>query len=825
MSRRPRPATERLLALAALGAAIAGGVPAHAQSDPFALPKGTTAQSVAQADGPGLSEIAIDGDTRSRLVRLAWRGGVLAIDADGARVAGLPVPDSSEGLVPLAALKVAKWDFDSIRQRLEIQLFRKSDAGNLIDLSAAPRMDGVSAPLTALRVDYDLTGTFARGRTGAAGLVQAALVRGNAAITGGFQLSSGSRGGAGPVLRLDSQVQILFPQRRLTATAGDFISAGGQSQRALRMGGVQIASDYSLRPDLVTTPLPSFTGQVAVPTGIDLINGDQRYKLGEVQPGEFTVRNVPVNAGRGEVSVIVRDSLGREVIQNARFYVSRNLLARNLSEFAVNAGFVRRRYGVRSMDYGPLAASAYFRRGLSSRLTVEGTAEWTSGLANAGARGDVVLGGIALATIEARYSRDWAHGNSGTLLNVGLESSGKLISGRIGAILPSSGYRDAASQLGDPLPARQYTAQLNFDLGRKAQFQLSATRQQRRYDPRYPRFERESDLANASFRTSLARNIDLFTSVGYRRGETRAFTGFAGLSMQLGGGRNFQATLNGASNSPTIGSTSVAKRDSEADQFGYAFDRVFGAGNRTSASVAWRSAYGRIEGQGERVGGNLGFRGNARGSLLVAGGAVFARNQTGGSYALVRTGTIDGIAVMRENRPAGVTAHNGLLLIENIPAQVPITFDIDPEKLPADALARDTRKRIVVPRGAVGLVTLDVVRFVPRQIRLTGPDGRPLAPGTILQALPSGEQLMAGFDGVVDFNTGGSDRRLMVPGDSGPVCVADIDLAPFGPAGDDQAMPGFECRAGVPGVIAAADPAEAKRKKRRGGGYASRERK
>jgi outer membrane usher protein FimD/PapC len=818
MLRRRPPAAERVLALVAFGAALAGGLPAHAQSDPFALPKGMTAQAVAQADGPGLSEIAVDGDTRSRLVQLAWRNGVLAIDAEGARVAGLPVPDSSEGMVPLAALKLAKWKFDAVHQRLEIQLFRKSDAGNLIDLSAPPKMDGVSAPLTALRVDYDLTGTFARGRTGAAGLVQAALVRGNAAITGGFQLSSGR--GRGPVVRLDSQVQILFPQRRLTATAGDFIAAGGQSQRALRMGGVQIASDYSLRPDLVTSPLPSFTGQVAVPTGIDLINGDQRYKLGEVQPGEFTVRNVPVNAGRGEVSVIVRDALGREVIQNARFYVSRNLLARNLSEFAVNAGFVRRRYGVRSMDYGPLAASAYFRRGLSSRLTVEGTAEWTSGLANVGARGDVVLGGLALATLEARYSRDWAHSTSGTLLNVGLESSGKLISGRIGAILPSSGYRDAASRLGDPLPARQYTAQLNFDLGRKAQIQLSATRQQRRFDPRYPRFERESDLANVSFRTSLARNIDLFTSAGYRRGETRAFTGFAGLSMQLGGGRNFQATLNGGSKSPTIGTTSVAKRDSEADQFGYAFDRVFGAGNRTSGSVAWRSEFGRIEAQGERVGSNMGFRANARGSLLVAGGAVFARNQTGGSYALVRTGRIDGIAVMRENRPAGVTAHKGLLLVENIPAQVPVTFDIDPDKLPADALARDTRKRVVVPRGAVGLVDLDVLRFVPRQIRIAGPDGQPLAPGTLLQALPSGEQLMAGFDGVVDFNAAGSDRRLAVLGESGPLCVADIDLAASAPSGDE--LPAFACRKDLSGIVAQASPQSRSRAKR-GGGLALRQ--
>ena len=811
MPRPRRLAGERLLALIAAAVAVAsGGQTALAQSDPFALPKGLTAQSVAASGGPGLSEIAVDGDVKARLVDLAWQNGVLAIDADAARVAGLPIPDSSGGMIPLASLKLGKWAFDSIHQRLDVQLLRKSDGDNFIDLSRPPKRDGESAPLTALRVDYDLTATLARGRTDAAGLVAAALVRGNVALTGGFQLTSSPAAGSSALLRLDTQLQILFPQRGLTATAGDFFSAGGQSQRALRLGGLQIASDYSLRPDIVTTPLPGFTGQVSVPTGIDLINGDQRYKLGEIQPGEFTVRNVPATSGRGEVAVILRDSLGREVIQSTRFYVSRNLLARNLSEFAVNAGFVRRRYGVRSNDYGPLAGNAFYRRGISSRLTVEGTAEWTSGLVNVGARGDVVLGGLALATLEARYSRDSVGKTSGTLLNLGLESSGRRISGRIGAILPSAGYRDVASRLGDPLPPRQFVGQLNFDLGRMNQIQLSATRQERRFDPRLPRAELRSDLLNTSFRTRISQKIDLFSSFGYRRGETRAFTGFAGLSIQLGGGRNFQGSASGGTKAPLTGSTSFSKHDIEGDSLGYAFERSFGASNRTSASVAWRSPYGRIEGQTEHVAGNFGFRANARGSVLVAGGGVFARNQTGGSYALVKTGTISGVTVMRENRPAGVTAKNGLLLVENIPAQVPISFDVDPDKLPADALARDTRKRIIVPRGAVGLVALDVVRFIPRQIRLIGPDGEPVAPGTLIKALPSGEQTMAGFDGVVDFNAGGSDRRLVVAGEGGPLCVAEIDPAQLTIAAEADALPRFDCRPGMPGVLAqdvAAPPA------------------
>src|SRR6478672_12513238 len=117
MSRLRPFAGERLLALCAAAlAAASGGTPALAQSDPFALPPGLTAQSVAASSGPGLSEISIDGDVRPRLVELAWRDGVLTIDADAARAAGLPVAGGSGGMLPLGSLQIAKWAFDSTHQ-------------------------------------------------------------------------------------------------------------------------------------------------------------------------------------------------------------------------------------------------------------------------------------------------------------------------------------------------------------------------------------------------------------------------------------------------------------------------------------------------------------------------------------------------------------------------------------------------------------------------------------------------------------------------------------------------------------------------------------
>ena len=813
MRRSRRTAAERLLALvAALGAALGGGT-ALAQTDPFALPTGITAQSVSAQAGPGLSEIAVDGETRARMVDLAWANGALTIDSDGARAAGLPVAPGQSGHVPLDSLRIAKWTFDAQRQRLEVQLLRKSDGANLIDMAYAPRKDGDSTPLTAFRLDYDLTATLAKGRTGAAALVEAALVRGNVAATSGFRVLTDPQPGSPAFLRLDSQVQVLFPRSGLTATAGDFISAGGQSQRAVRLGGIQLASDYSLRPDLVTVPLPAFTGQVSVPTGVDIITGDQRYTLGQVEPGEFTVRNVPSNAGRGEVAVIVRDALGRETIQNTRFYMSRSLLAPRLREFAINAGVVRRRYGLASNDYGPFAANLFYRRGISSRLTVEGTSEWTPGLINVGGRGDLALGGIALATFETRLSSEYATGLTGSLLNFGLESVGRRFSARVSASIPSSGYRDVASKLGDPLPPKEFLGQISFNLKNMTQLQVSAGRQERRYDPRFTLFEPKVTFANASFRTQIRKNIDVFASLGYRSGLNRSVNAWAGVSIQLGKGRNAQGSVNGGTGMPVSANAGFYRRDTEQTRLGYGAEVQTGATERVAATVSYRAVHGRVEAQAERVAGLYGLRLNARGTVLVTGGTVFARNQTGGSYALVRTGKVAGVTVMRENRLAGVTRKNGVLLVENIAPQVPLTFDIDPEKLPSDALARATHRRIVVPRRAIGLVALDVVHFRPRPIRVTGPDGADLPVGTVLIAQPSGEQVMVGFEGLVDFNTEGGDTRIERIYEGGARCVIDTgDLAAL-PA---TVVPQRACRIELNAEIVARDPVGGKRGDSRG---------
>ena len=84
--------------------------------------------------------------------------------------------------------------------------------------------------------------------------------------------------------------------------------------------------------------------------------------------------------------------------------------------------------------------------------------------------------------------------------------------------------------------------------------------------------------------------------------------------------------------------------------------------------------------------------------------------------------------------------------------------------------------------------------------------------------------MMAGFDGVVDYNAGGNDRRLVVAGEAGPLCVAEIDPDLLKIAASPEDLPRFDCRAGIPGVLASDDLVPPDRRSKQGTTIAGRNR-
>lgn len=766
---------------------------AWAQTDPFELPRDLNIETVSRAGTPGLSEIVVDGRRRVRMVFLEWLpDGTLSIDCDDARAAGIAVPAGLRGRVPLSKLPIVSSSFDGARQTLAVSLMRSSDGENLIDLGRRQKTDGESGSLTWARLSYDLSATVGTSRSSAAGgLFELAAGRGN--LTAATAFSVVAEGALGVTTRrLSSAAQLYLPEKAMTITVGDMISAGSTSQRPVRLGGIQVGSDFGLRPDLVTMPLPAYTGRVAVPTTIDIITGQQQTRIGQVQPGEFTVRNVPMAGGRGDAALVIRDALGRETIQNIRFYASAEMLPKDMSQFGASIGWVRRRYGQDHDTYDQLAATGFYRRGLSTFSTATFSAEALGELVNIGGRIDATVGGVALLGIETRVST--GKRGTGSQFVASVESSGSGLSGRLAVTWPTAGYADVASELGDPAPKRSVTGQVGFNAAR-FNLQLAGGHLWSLPDPARSLPANQSDFVDFSARYEFSPRLSFNSAVTYRHGETRDFAATIGLTLRFGRQGWGGANLTHRNGNPMIAAASYRKMANAADPFGYFGAVEHGRSDRINGGINWRNRKIDTELRGEYENGNAAVRLGARGSLILAGGQVFARSRSDGTFALVRAGGIGGLTIKHNHQFVGKTNRRGVMLVDDVIPSVASNFEIDPDKIPQDVVARVFERRMVVPRRTVGLVSLGAIRFIPRPVRLLDSEGQPLALGTQVLAKPSGEALIVGYDGFVETNGAGPDRALEADLGSRGICRFGLPAPIAQISAEDP--PALECVAGA----------------------------
>ena len=129
-------------------------------------------------------------------------------------------------------------------------------------------------------------------------------------------------------MRYDSTLLITNEEDATTWSAGDVISDALSWSTSVRMGGISYGRDFSLRPDLVTWPLPAFSGEAAVPTSVDLFINGYRSGSTRLQPGPFTLTNLPYINGAGDAVLVTTDALGRQVSTTLPFYVTAICLSR-----------------------------------------------------------------------------------------------------------------------------------------------------------------------------------------------------------------------------------------------------------------------------------------------------------------------------------------------------------------------------------------------------------------------------------------------------------------------------------------------------------------
>lgn len=596
-----------------------------------------------------------------------------------------------------------------------------------------------------------------------------------------------TRGSAGGFTRHDTVWSYSDEARALTWEAGDFVTRGSAWSSAVRLGGIQLSRDFSVRPDIITYPLLQFSGEAAIPTTVDLFVNGYHADSAEVRPGPFTFSNVPFINGAGEAVVTVTDALGRQVSTTLPFYVSGDLLQRGLVDFSLALGSPRRRYGTESFSYDGVAASGFWRYGVNDTLTFEARGEAARSLGLAGVGALARLG--HLGVINMAYTGSDMDGRRGRMMAAGYRYNSRSFSLGFQHVRRSSDYADLAAldRPGSVSGSQSTSATGSVHLNRHGS--LGAA-----YFDITGRDGSRTRLVNFSYGLPVARMASIYLS-GNRELDTHEWSAALHLVAQLSGGRgSISAGVERSSERDLSWRTNYSRSVPSQGGMGWSMAVADGAGidRYGQADLAWRNQKAELRGGVYGTDGAYTRWGSASGSVVLMDGVVLPANSIRDGFVLVSTGGQPGIPVRYENQLVGVSDAAGHVLVPWATAYYAAKYSIDPLGLPTDVEASLVEQRMAVRRGSGMRLDFPVHRVVAVRATLHDASGNPLPVGSMLSVNES-RTTYVGWDGFAYLEGMQRHNTISVRLPDGASCVAHFELNDDVPDGGSRLEP-LSCR-------------------------------
>lgn len=733
-------------------------------------------------------ELVLNGQATGRVGEFVADGDRLSATATELTDLGFQLPDSlrgKDGLVPLDALPGVKAVLDMAGQRV---IVTAPDALLKPVLIGPPdnRLVGPVSPSgTGAVFNYDILGTGAASSRPSGGANLDGRFFSPWGTISATAIASLPQSSVTPVRRLDSTYEYDDADEGRIWRAGDLLAGGLNWSRPVRLLGGQLASDFTLRPDLVTTAIPVLTSSAAVPSTVDvLIDGVRQYSQ-QVQPGPFQLRSLPTVNGAGEVAVAVQDQLGRQTLVTLPFYASPQLLAPDLASYSIDLGRVRQSYGGPDDGYGAAAGIGSLRYGVTDWLTAEAHGEFGQSLQEAGAGGVFRIGSLGVVTLAGAGSRATGpvaaaprRRASGGLGSASVSRQAGKMSVSVAASATTSGFRDTAAINGAPNPRLQLNATISRSFGRWGGLSLGYVSQQGGVRYIAPGLTSTSigtaasrtAIVTASYSVRLSDSWGLYanafrdsygSSFGVLIGLTFApfdrVSGSAGVSMDQTGRPSpvFQAQR------PTV----------EPGDWGLAVVDQEGATTSRRADADYLGTWGRptvsVAQSGRTTAGQAGLSG----ALVFADRTLMLSDKVVDSFAVVRTGDVPDVPVTFENRPVGATNADGRLLVPYLSGYQANSIGVDANRLPPDVQLDSTSQQVRPARRSGTIVDFGGRRSGGALVRLELAPGKPVPLGAAAR-LPGAEPVPVGYDGEA-FVTGlSASNRLEVTLPGGGRCVA-----------------------------------------------------
>ncbi|MGP9807895.1 fimbria/pilus outer membrane usher protein [Halomonas sp. AOP12-C2-37] len=578
------------------------------------------------------------------------------------------------------------------------------------------------------------------------------------ALTGESGMNEGYR-------RFDTRWEYADQETMVHYTAGDVITRPLGWTNAVRLGGIQISRDFALRPDLVTYPLPEFSGETAVPTTLDLFIDGTRQSSTALAPGPFTLTNMPMVTGAGEAIIVTTDSQGRRVSTNLPFYISSELLSPGLTSYSASVGALRKDFGQRDFAYRNIAATGSYRRGINDYFTLELQAEAASDVSTAGAGGAFKL--WRLGTLESAYRQSYSEGITGASYTTGYRYRSRGFNIGLRHQVEQAEFVDLANsiQRNSNYRAQREISQLTtgLSLGRLGSlaggyFDIKTDQDSR------------SRLLNLTYSRPLWERMHLSLSANREVGGD--WSALAQVTLPLS---RRPGTLSASVRRDAEGGMSTRTQYTQTApiQGGWgwnlAYEQRSSENDYRQAELAWRGAATELRGGTFGTQQNAVHYADARGSLVRMDSQWFAANYVRDGFVVVSTDGQPGVPVRYENQLVGSTRDSGHLLVPWARAYYAGKYEIDPLVLPANLSVAHVEQRVAVNARSGYLLNFPVKRVIAATLVLVDSQGDPLPLGSRV-ITNSGAVSLIGWDGQTYLENLESANQLHVTLPSGDSC-------------------------------------------------------
>ncbi|HEX8544003.1 MAG TPA: fimbria/pilus outer membrane usher protein [Pseudomonas sp.] len=743
------------------------------------------AQTPADAPQTLLLSVTINGRIHEGIQEFVERDSELFVTRAQLLELGLVVPEPqtppADGLIGLSSFDGWSWRLDANAQVLALQIPLRSLKVQQLIGRPAPSLGKVDRSDIGAVLNYDTQFTH-DGDHSSSSILGELRVFGPVGVVQSSVEQTRSQSFTRTV-RLDSTYSVSDASMLQSYNVGDFINGGLNWTRPVRMLGAQMTTNFALRPDLVTYPRPGMTGEVAVPSSVDIYVNGLHQATSQIQPGPFELNQLPVTSGGGDVSVVVKDASGRQTTQTLPFYTSTLLLSEGLDSLAVQAGLVRREYATRSNDYAQPAASVSYRRGETPTLSLETHLETTSGLAMGGVGANLLVG--QLGVLSASVASSSYDGSGGFQYGLGIARTTPYLSFGFSMLKANRGFSDIASANDDSMPRTTLRANLGFPIPGVGTLGLVYAR---KMVSLYTLADYDADYVNATQRISTSTLSATFSAplpmktygfvTAYHDFKGNSGNGmFVGISIPIGQTTSLSASSSRSGDS-TYQTVEARKSAVQRGDVGWNVAHQTGTRTRDDAGVSYKSSWGEVGAEVERNDSDMAYRATARGALSTLDGRLFASNTVYDSFAVVDTDGLPGVTVLQENRPLGKTDADGLLFIEGLRAYESNNLSIDAGDVPMDVSLSNAILE-VRPSDRSGVIAKFPIRHSrSATLILLDEQHRPVLLGSQAVLSGSGEAGVVGYDGVTFFNNLTEHEQVSVNRPGQAPCSVSFDYQP-----------------------------------------------